>query len=274
MQINFAQGCLLLISPIAPLLVSTPSLAATIGSSEATVNINNFSHNPDDVLTLSDTFTDTFATNGQVNTDVDAVANFFTKAPSANNSSFSRVDGNGSEYFGSAESIAGVIGYDFSLKPGETFSFDFDAALNLATSIDNPQLEAANAQGTITFKLYDTTNQDNWLDLDYFTLSGNLTSSGNNDYLNYDNSDSISLNQSGIIDNHFGGERESANASVQGSFSRTFDNSINLTLVEVKNNQASVSVPEPSSFLGLLLGVISMGYKITSKVVSSRYCRH
>lgn len=273
MQINFAKGCLLLISPIAPVIVSTPSLAATIGRTDATVNINNFSHNPDEVLTLTDTFTDTFATNGQVNTDVDAVANFFTNPPSANNTSFSRVDGNGSEYFGSAESVAGVIGYDFSLKPGETFSFDFDAALNLTTSIDNPQFEAANAQGTISFKLYDTTNQDNWLDLDYFTLSG-LISSGNNDYLNYDKSDSISLNQSGIIDNHFGGKQESANASIQGSFSRTFDNSINLTLVEVKNNQASVSVPEPSSFLGLLLGVIGMGYKITSKAVSSRACRH
>ena len=270
MQLNFAQCFLLLLTPIAPLVVSTPSLAATLGTSEATVNLNNFSHNPLDVLTLTDTFTDTFATDGQVNADANAVANFITNPPSANNSSLSTVNGNGSAYSGSAESIAAVIGYDFSVNQGETFSFNFDADLNLRTSIDNPQFEAATATGKITLELYDTTNQNNWLYLDSFTLSGNLTSLGDNDYLNYDTSNSIRLNPSGMIDTSFGSKQESANASVQGNFSRTFDSLTTLTLVEVKNNQASVSVPEPSSFLGLLLGVIGVGYRITTKAVSSR----
>lgn len=271
MQLNFAQYFLLLVTPITPLVVPTVSLAATLGTSDATVNLSNFSHNPLDVLTLTDAFTDTFTTDGQVNADADAVANFITNPPiSANNSSWSRVNGDGSAYSGSAESIAAVIGYDFKVAQGETFSFDFDADLNLTTSIDNPQFETANATGKITLELYDTTNQDDWLYLDSFTLSG-LTSLGDNDYLNYDSSNNIKLNPSGTIDTSFGGEQESANASVQGDFSRTFDSLTTLTLVEVKNNQASVSVPEPSSFLGLLLGVIGIGYRVKSKAVSSRF---
>ncbi len=106
MQLNFAKGFLLLITPIAPLaLVSTPLHAATLGTSKSTVNLNNFSHNPLDVSTLTDNFTDTLATNGFVNAKADAVATFLTNntPPSANNSSFSDINGNGNEYFGSAE---------------------------------------------------------------------------------------------------------------------------------------------------------------------------
>ncbi len=268
---KFVQG-LLLLGPLALSLSTSPSIAATLGTSEAIVRINNFSQNPLNVLTLTDTFTDTFATNGQVNADANAEASFITAPPaSANNVSYSSVNGNGSEYFGSAESTAAVIGYDFVVNKGETFSFNFAAGLNLATSIDNSQFETANASGIITLKVYDTTNRDNWINLDSFTLSGNLTTSGNKDYLDYQTSQNISLNPSvTTIDTNFGGDSESANAAIQGIFSRTFDSVTNLTLVEVKNNQASVSVPEPSSFLGLLLCVIGMGYRIKSKVSSSK----
>jgi hypothetical protein len=268
---KFVQG-LLLLGPLTLSLSTSPSIAATLGTSEATVQINNFSQNPFNVLTLTDTFTDTFATNGQVNADANAEASFITAPPaSANNVSYSSVNGNGSEYFGSAESTAAVIGYDFVVNKGETFSFNFAAGLNLATSIDNSQFETANASGIITLRVYDTTNRDNWINLDSFTLSGNLTTSGNKDYLDYQTSQNISLNPSvTTIDTNFGGDRESANAAIQGIFSRTFDSVTNLTLVEVKNNQASVSVPEPSSFLGLLLCVIGMGYRIKSKVSSSK----
>ncbi|HCF26381.1 MAG TPA: PEP-CTERM sorting domain-containing protein [Cyanobacteria bacterium UBA11049] len=272
---KFAQALLLLITPIAPLaysLSTSPSLAATLGTSEATVRINNFSQNPLDVVTLTDTFTDKLVTNGQVNDDAITEAAFLTDSPvSANNLSYSSVNGNGSEYFGSVETIAAVSGYDFVVNKGETFSFNFAAGLNLATSIDNSQFETANASGNITLRVYDTTNRDNWINLDSFTLSGNLTTSGNKDYLDYQTSQNISLNPSvTTIDTNFGGDRESANAAIQGIFSRTFDSVTNLTLVEVKNNQASVSVPEPSSFLGLLLCVIGMGYRIKSKGSSSK----
>lgn len=274
MQLISVKGFLLLITSIAPIgLVSIPSLAATLGTSQSTVNMNNFSHNTLDVETITDNFTDKFVTNGFVTTKVDAVARFITNKPplSANNLSFSEVKGNGSEYSGLAETKAAVIGYDFLVNKDETFSFNFDATLNLATSIDNHQSEIVNVDGTTTLDLYDTTDKDNWLYLDSFRLEGNLTTLGN-DYLSYDNSNSIRLN-SIVVDTAFNSNKESTKASVKGTFSRNFDDLTNVTLVEVKNNQASVSVPEPSSLLGSLLCIICMGYKITSKVVRSKVSR-
>lgn len=112
--------------------------------------------------------------------------------------------------------------------------------------------------------------------LDSFRLEGNLTTLTDN-YLNYDNSSSIRLN-SIVVDTAFNSNlnsnKESTKASVKGAYSRTYDDLTNVTLVEVKNNQASVSVPEPSSFLGSILCIIGMEYKITTKVVSLKLARN
>lgn len=67
---------------------------------------------------------------------------------------------------------------------------------------------------------------------------------------------------------------QSTKASIKGVYSRTFDDLTNVTLVEVNNNQASISVPEPSSFLGSLLCIICMGCKITIKVVRLKLARN
>ena len=273
---KFAKGLLLLIIPIAPLangIFSCPSLAATLGNSEATVKINDFSHDPSDVLILAQTYSNAVASNGSVVAEADNALTVGNDPFFAKNISFSRTNGDGSEYSGLAQSTAAIIGYNFLIDKGETFSFNFKAALNLETSIDNPQFESANATGNISFKLYETSNLDNWMLLDSFTLSGNLATMSNNDYLNYENSNSFTLNPSKTaLETSFGEQQETAQASTQGIFSRTFDVLSNLTLVEAKTNQAeinanrgSVSVPEPSNMLGLLLCVTAMGYRITRK---------
>lgn len=273
---KFAKGLLLLIIPIAPLangIFSFPSLAATLGNSEAKLKIDDFSHDPSDVLILAETYSNAVGSNGLVVAEADnalLVGNdpFFTK-----NTSFSRANGDGSEYSGLAQSTAAIIGYNFLIDKGETFSFNFKAALNLETSIDNPQFESATAAGNISFKLYETSNPDNWIYLDYFTLSGNLATMSSNDSLNYEISNNFTLNSSKTaLETSFGEQKETAKASTQGIFSRNFDVLTNLTLVEAKTNQAevnanrgSVSVPEPSNILGLLLCVTGMGYRITRK---------
>ena len=273
---KFAKGLLLLIIPIAPLangIFSFPSLAATLGNSEAKLKIDDFSHDPSDVLILAETYSNAVGSNGLVVAEADnalLVGNdpFFTK-----NTSFSRANGDGSEYSGLAQSTAAIIGYNFLIDKGETFSFNFKAALNLETSIDNPQFESATAAGNISFKLYETSNPDNWIYLDYFTLSGNLATMSSNDSLNYEISNNFTLNSSkSALETSFGEQKETAKASTQGIFSRNFDVLTNLTLVEAKTNQAevnanrgSVSVPEPSNILGLLLCVTGMGYRITRK---------
>lgn len=256
--------------PLAPLvftLAATPTIAATFASSESTVTIDNFSHNPFDSEVITDTFTSTFATDGNVNANADAIANFVTEPPSTFNSSFSSADGTGNNYSGTADSFAGVLG-NFSVNSGETFSFNFNADLNLNTSINNPQIESAIADGTISFALYDTSSVDSWMLLDSFTISGNVASE-NNDFLNFNSSDGTQLNLSNInLTTNFGGDRESASASTEGFFSRTFDRAANLTLVEVKENRSTVAVPEPSIILGTVLSIFALGYRAWNRRVS------
>ena len=251
------------LAPAVPLVLTlgtAPTVAATFASSEATVTIDNFSHNPFDSEVITDTFTNTFATDGNVNASTDAVASFVTEPPSSFNLSFSSTDGTGNEYSGTADSFAGVLG-NFSVNSGETFSFNFDADLNLTTSIDNPQTETAIADGTVSFALYDTSNVDSWTLLDSFTIAGNVTSAGN-DFLNFDSSNGTQLNLSNVsLNTNFGGDRESATASTEGIFSRTFERVTNLTLVEVKENRSTVAVPEPSIFTSTILGIFALGYR-------------
>jgi len=269
-KLKLAQKIARAVVPITPLvftLAATPTIAATFASSESTVTIDNFSHNLFDSEVITDTFTSTFATDGNVNASTDAVANFITEPPSAFNSSFSSTDGTGNNYSGTADSFAGVLG-NFSVNSGETFSFNFDADLNLATSIDNPQTETAIADGTVSFALYDTSNVDSWTLLDSFTISGNVTS-GDSDFLNFNSSNGTLLNLSNIsLTTNFGGDRESATASTEGIFSRTFDRVTNLTLVEVKENRSTVAVPEPSIVVGTILGIFALGYRAWSRRVT------
>lgn len=267
MNLNLAKSYLLLITPVASLVgIAAPSLAATLGSSDATVNINNFSHNIIDVLAFSDTADDTLVNNGVVNTEFQAEAIFRTNPPSVNNSSFSRVDGTGSDYSSTVQTTATSVGYNFVVDKGD-FSFDYDAGLNLSTSRDNPN-EYANASGTITLSLYDTTNQNNWIKLDSLNISGNLTT-GASDSISSSNSGSSFNPNITSINSNFGGDRETANASSQGSLSRTFENLTSLTLIADQTNDVSVSVPEPSSFLGILLCLIASGYHVAGKAFKS-----
>lgn len=264
-------------SAIAPFVLSiaaSPSLAATLASSEAKFNIGNFSHIPFEIETFTDTGTFTNTTSGQATAEANAFAEFITNAspPFASNASFSTTNGNGSNYLGQAESEAAVIGYDFLVGKGEIFSFDFKGFLNLKTSIDKPQSEVASAAGDLSLELFNSTDQDNWVSLSSFILAGNLTTLGDGDSLGYDY-DSANITFNPIIDTSFGGTQEFANASVQGNFSHTFNSLTSLTLVEVKSNQANVAaaVPEPSSTLATLgLCLAGLGYRFRSKVFGAK----
>lgn len=280
-KLRFTKRFLLLVTPLvtssalAQLAVSiaaSPSLAATLASSEAEFQIDNFSNNPLNVFTLTDTSTLAIATSAQVVAEADAFALFVnnpSEPPFALNSSFSRANGEGSNYLGQAQSLAAVIGYNFLIGEGETFSFDFDGFLGLETSIDNSQLESANAAGNLSFNLYDSSDSNNLRFLDSFKVSSNLTTPGDDDFLDLQVTNNINLTSDL---NSSGGMQEFASASVQGQYSRYFPNSANLTLIEVKTNEASVAaIPEPRSTLGLLLFcLIGIGYKVRRNQLQRR----
>ncbi|MEH2026069.1 PEP-CTERM sorting domain-containing protein [Nostoc sp.] len=239
------------------ILATSPSQAATIAYSESRFNINNFSSNPLSVTSLTDTVTETISTGGQVTADAKAEAKFNVDPnSSASNWSFSQAEGQGYGYTGTANSFAAIIGYDFAVD--KEFSFDFSGLFKLETSIDDAFTERANADGELSYQLYDS---DTGNLLDSFNIYGNLSTLGNNDAFVVQPSSSITLDLSQTsIDKSFGGTQEYASTSFKGKYSRTFDKSTRLNLIEFKSNQVNVySVPEPSTILGSLLTCTMLG---------------
>jgi hypothetical protein len=242
------------------IFATLPSQAATLAYSESRFNINNFSSSPLDVRTLTDNVTTAISTGGQVTADANAEAKFNIDANnSASNLSFSQAQGQGDGYTGSAESFAAIIGYDFIVD--KEFSFDFSGLFNLKTSIDDAVTERANARGDFLYELYEYSDNGNLNLLDSFKISGNLSTIGNNDAFVFEPSSSITFDSNQTsIDKSFGGTQEYALTSFQGKYSRTFDKSTRLLLIESKSNQVSVyTIPEPSTILGSLFSCTMFG---------------
>mgnify|MGYP006269522199 CR=1 FL=1 len=263
-----SQGWLVLITPLVTSwnLATLPSHAATLSYAEAAVTVDNFSHTPVNTTTLTVTNTYAIARSGAVISESLASAYFNNLLPFAENLSVSQ--GAGNIYWGMGQSVAAIVGHNFSIGKGETFSFDFYAALGLLTAVDYPN-EYASATGNIIFQLYNSTNPNHWKLLDSFQLSGNLTASGTNRYLSYGNSYSIRFNPNQTYFNtDFSGNQESVFADISGYYSRTFHKSTQLTLVEFQENQTEVeAVPEPLNILGSLgFGLVCFGRKIKDKL--------
>ena len=259
---------------IAPLVTSSflgvsPTLAATFASSQGGVNLKNFSQAPKEIFTVTDTEALAIANdNSKVEVEADAQAVFISPSPAmtqASNISESKAAGEGSNYLGIAQSVAEVTGYDFLVDQGEEFAFDFDSALVLKTSVDDAQFESAIALGLIDLKLYDATDSNNLKVIDYFTLSGNLVTPGEDDFIipKYSENFTVEEQTQTIV----GKNREYVDARLKGFYSRYFDNLTYLTLVEETTNKVTVKTPEASNLLGLLyFGFIFVRYGLKNKV--------
>ena len=254
-------------------LLAIPGWASTLSSSESIFKINNFSALPLDVTTLHDTNTQAIAPNGLVKSNASANALFLTNesnqsSSQANGSSVSVVSGSGHNYSGLAQSVAQIIGYTFQIKSGETFSFDFDSSLNLNTSIDQPEIEAATAIGTVSLGLYESADPTNLTLLDFLTLSSNLGTPGSRT-LTVDQSTGITFSsKQSSLNSLLESNQASASASVQGRLSRSFTSPTSLVLIEYGFNQASVVVPEPSTVLASLVCLGLVGVRSWHKLKS------
>ncbi|NEO49323.1 MAG: hypothetical protein F6K55_36595 [Moorea sp. SIO4A3] len=247
-------------------LAAAPSLAATFALSKGSFDFKNFSTDPLEVVTLTEADTFVISSGGDVIAEANAVSTFTPYSPDplkrAGNKSLSTAEGEGSNYRGVAESFAELIGYNFFVDAGETFSFDFNGFLDLITMIDNPPAESASAEGTVVFELYDS--NDLSTPIDFFALSGNLETLGYDDFLVSAHSDNVFAYND--FTKLFGGTEEFALADVQGYYERTFETATYLTLVEAKTNKVTVKAPESSNLLGLLFfGLLSIGYRVKTK---------
>jgi hypothetical protein len=252
----------LLVTPFlaGTILASSPSWAATFATSEGQFEFTGFSQSPSLVLTNAESNTFTIGEDDIVVADAQAYA-LFTKLPAqAFNTTSSIAFGNNESYLGEAESEASVVGL-FDVQAGTPFYFDFAGNLDLSTSIDNPSFENAKASGDISFALFDTVNNNV---LEFFSLSGNLTTKGDEDFIVYDASDNVTLKNFAPVSN-FGERQEFATASIEGSVKRTFATKTNLALVEVKSNKVTVKTQEPSTSLVYLFGCSVVGILLKRK---------
>lgn len=253
---------LLFLTPIAAgvSLAASPSQAATLASSGSEFEFNNFSQNPYAIETSANTNTEVFSNAGSVYALATAEATFLVDPPLAFNSSVTQVFGENKNYFGLAQSQAQVLG-NFIVEAGKSFSFDFTGFLELGTAIDESVGASASAFANIYFLLIDNTDSPNSTVLDYFGIFGKVTTPENTDFLESENSENVALTSQSKMTS-FGGKQESASARFTGTYSREFTSNTNLALVEVKQNEASVDVPEPSSTLAVLFFcTVGVGYK-------------
>lgn len=273
MKLNHTTGAIafLLAAPLVTGLTVgiAPSSAAIIAGSAAEVTIYNFSHRPTETGTSTNTYTQTTANSGSVISQANANAVFISNCHEllAANLSQSKVQGDGNNYSGLAQSQAAVIG-DFSINAEETFSFTVETILHLFTSVSNPQSERASAKGGISFSVIDTVSN---ILLDSFQLGIGLHSFKAPELsLSYNlagNFNPTQINLGFLAQ----GNTKSLSLYTSGVYSRTFDSATNLRLVEVKNNMAvaeAEAVPEPTTILGtaMFFGFLAKRRKLKNQL--------
>lgn len=227
-NLGFAKRFLLLFAHIsagsvlaeAAVITALPSHAASLGSSQATLDFSNFSQSPLSTstnLSLGEVVEAGSASSGLVPNEVQAVGNFFVEA-------------------------------------GQSLSFDFKANFALGTSVDNLTTETANAQDAVGFFLVDSVTPSTIYDS--FIVYGNLTTPGTNDFINLRKSDNVKFGGSSSTD--FEGTQEAASISGNGSLNRSFTDPTSLTLVQVGGDSSSIPVPTATNTLGSIPTPVSV----------------
>ncbi|MBR8837834.1 MAG: hypothetical protein DSM106950_28465 [Stigonema ocellatum SAG 48.90 = DSM 106950] len=237
----------------------TPSQAATFASSQGELNFTNFSLPFSIVEKQNQGDTSPTAKGGNVEAqNLHAIVNVQEKPASASTSALSQAFGNSKFYSGTAKTQSKIIA-NFNVEPGKLFSFDFSATVDLQTRINEQKFEKSRASGEISFKLFDTTdipkeNLPSFLaallsddtnhsikksPLDFFSLTGNLNTPGNNDSIAKEKSHNVTITSEDKKFN-IGGTQESAKYPVKGSFKHSFDKRTNLTLIALRKTEATV----------------------------------
>lgn len=228
-------------------LSASPSRAATFSSSETSLVFTDFSQSPSDTFTNTTVNPITISQEGKVEAISDATAFIETESPIGINSSFSLANGESKNYMGLASSKSELRGI-FNIEQNTLFGFNFIANLTLSASIDSYPGENAQAGGEVSFALFDVNTNKK---LDFFNASSSLTTTNDNDFVNYNKQGNITLNDP-IAISDFGGWEESSQISVPGFYKRQFETQTTLALVAFTNNQVKVSAPEPRNLIALL----------------------
>jgi hypothetical protein len=247
-------------------IASLPSQAATLSLSGSLLSLSNFNQSP--YSPSSSTNANTFAAARNpldiANAFGTAEVNFISApSPSVSNDSLSLALGQGSSYSGLGQSQAQNLGTIF-IEANQSLSFTFDSSLSLLATTDNPSLENANSIGNLSFVVSDSQSQDIY---GSFSLSGNLATQNNDDFLNLQVGNNVTLASAPSLLSAFGGNQESAQALASGSFNYLFTQPTTVTLSAFTDNQANVqTVPEnvnPIAFV--LFGLMGIAVRAWKK---------
>ncbi len=250
-------------------MVAAPAQAATFADSTVRSSLSNFRVNGYEALPfVTDSVSDTDATVIGGLSSVLAVSDadaFFQEQPPLLGA-FATGSSNGLgtlPYLGQTTASAEAVG---SFTVNGLFEFDFSSLLDLETGIEEADSERALAAGDIQLSLFQETATGAEL-IDYFSLSGLVSSSTNEDIFGANYSDHFNLSlfpsdcgQPGLpcINNSFGGNQEFAYASLNGRYQRAFQGPTVLTLVKSQFSLTEVEeVPEAGNLLAL--GVLGLG---------------
>ena len=131
----------------------------------------------------------------------------------------------------------GTIVGSFSVDAQESFSFEFSTSLDVAAKTSNPNSEFAEALGESTFVLLNAQTTEI---VDYFTVSGGVVTTEDNDFFLLNHTDNVNLRTS-KSDYNFGGTAESISGFYQGSYQYTPTTQTDLVLAELNTSYVNLS---------------------------------
>jgi hypothetical protein len=249
------------VMPIGTTLIAQSAFAATLAYAAAEVRLHNFSRLPANPQATAAQQLGTTGTGAFVTTRQEAL--FCTDSTcgqpgTAENFSISQANGSGSSYYGFGQSAASVAGYDFAIGANETFSFNFEALLQVGTNATQPG-ETATASSNISFQIFAGSDSNNLVLLDQLILSGLARNAQTTAQLGISPSSSNFSWLSGAVNSQVGAAP--ASILLSGLFSRHFDQATRISFVETKQTAAAVAVPEPNLLPALGVLLLVLGYR-------------
>jgi hypothetical protein len=243
-------------------VAALPGQAATLSLSGGSLGLSNFNQSPQSTSSATNTNTFTAAPNAldTANALGNSEANFISApSPAVSNDSVSLALGQGGSYRSLGQSQTQNLG-TFSVGANQSLSFNFESSFILQAAADNPSLENANSIGNLSFTVSDSGSQYIY---GSFGLSGNVSTQNNDDSLNFQVGNNITLASPPNLQSAFGGNQESAQASASGSFNYFFTQPTTVTLFAFTNNEANAqAVPENANPIAFVMfGLMGIGLK-------------
>ncbi len=237
----FQQG------PFNPHPTHTSKPASSFALAGSTTELSRFSHSPNQTTTFTDTkvIANAFSPNSaRAIADANAIfiggSNVPTPQTGSSADALSIADGNGLNYQAQAIARTQIKGLDFYIKPKETFKFDFQGFMSL-TAQGNGNRQQSYAQGRTTYLVYGTNDRGHQTLLDQLIVEGRQYSPFNGA------PNGLSVGAAMVSKGfklNFSSQPLplSSNAlSFNGTYSRTFNSAMRITLVETQQTNAKVS---------------------------------